>query len=634
MTDEELAEFMQGKTPEELTPPTESWSDEELLKKFPALAEGLGPRVEPKQYEETGARGAAIGAFKQGALDLLTLGQGVRQAIPSPFREAISPDPAQNIARATYRGYTPGGEYRLFDRNGRFQRAMDWPPRGPAEELGAEGMKVGEALIGPRGALNRIGVPMFGPVKPGAITQLAKAGARAGIPPIATRSASEGAWQGLVSAIQGDEPGEAAKWGAGVSALTDATMGRLSRFAPVLEEKAIRTYGRMFDPKTKRETARARQAAEWMYEKGGGAITRGSLARKAQSNIERLAREKVGIEGSWGRMGPGEKWLNLDDINNQIEDFRRKRLTTTVPGTNVRDWKNPNFGPHVSDVLDKIKDGLNNLSVQGPQGGRVINYVNAEDIKRDMQLFLDKFGYFAEKGGKDIQTAAQQLAQEMGYRALMRAFSRETPDVAEVNAAMAHWLTVRNSILGISEKTFGRPNRMLGGVIMPGSQGNMVQRITKSGQYGFLVGSVNSLLNTPAWLTMTAKMKGELADLLSKGSVEGLRAFMSTVAAQTQSDPRFPEGPTVSESRLPPPGKHIWTPGGYVPAPTDQITTGTAEEEMLKSAPKTGNVFATPGGGTYLRDPTAPLGWRESEKVIKDGKVYLRGPNGELVEAR
>jgi hypothetical protein len=618
LTDEEVRAIMEGKSPDEVISQS-GLSDEDIVKKFAGLTNQLGPKLKPHEIEKTGAKGFATGAFKQGGLDLLTLGQGVRQAIPSPFREAISPDPAQNIARAQYRGYSPGGEFSLFDRNGRFQREMGYLPRGQAEELGAEGMKLAEGLIGPRGALR---VPLFGPRKPGAVTQLTKGLTRVGIPEVAARAGSEGAWQGLVSAIQGDEPGKAAGWGAGVSAATDLTLGRFGRFAsPILEEKAIRDYGRMFDPKTIRETARARQAAEFMYGQEEGALTRGQLHRKSQRKIESLLPEKFAIENAWGPRGRIERWMDLDEINDSIERARN-RMRVTNPVTGQSAWKDTTFGQHTSDVLDRIKKGLADVGIQQrlPNGQvkTLINYANAEDIKRDMQVFLDKFGRFAEKSkGKDIATAADQLARDIAYRALMRQFAKEVPDVAAINATIAHWLTVRNSISGIHEKSFGRQKKRLGGVIMPGSQGNMAQRITKSGQYGFTVGLLNSLLNTPAWLTMTAKTKGMLARQLSQGSVEGLRALMSTVAAQTQSDPRLPKSPfsSVSESSLPPPGRHIWTPGGYVPAdPTDRITTGTAEEEMFKSAPKTGESFATPGGGRYLRDPNAPFGWREEPR--------------------
>lgn len=366
-------------------------------------------------------------------------------------------------------------------------------PEGIAQKSGAVAEQMGEmALTG-------------GPLKNAAL-KLVPAGAGYLAP--AARIAAESVNAGASSGLHGDSVGLGAASGAAGAAANEL----IPAVVGPLKKAAVNQYQKFLNP-TKEATKN--MASDITPE----LIRRGEIATSGQA-LETKAGQKTAQLGS--------------DITNAV--------------SNVPQSVKPDAKP-VLDALEKYKQSyvvngvpVNEAAVSNAQKlqdmvgalGPDISYQSLNRVRQILDKSVAQGGGYV---GKTLADGATIDAQREAANAIRRELSRQSPDIAKINAEFHFWRQVEDVIGATNERKVGQQgglSRVLGPII--GAGGGFAHGGPEGAAAGAsLVYIANEAVRSPLWRTASAVVKDRLANAIAKGDVSGAAIVLGRLGAASQS---------------------------------------------------------------------------------------------------
>lgn len=380
-------------------------------------------------------------------------------------------------------------------------------PEGEVQHIGAGLEQAGEmALTG-------------GPLKSGM-------GALAGKLPFLGKAAAPGARvaaEALNTAgnatMHNQDPNTAALVGAGGGALSEM----MPALIPWLRNSAQKQYSKVLNPTTVRNKNITQDVVPQLLDRNV-ISTESGLLKKSGKNVDQLGQDITSAVGNV----PSSVTPDTQKVIDSLEKYKQGNM---VNGVAV----NSSAVQHASDLQDMIK-----------QLGPNVSYQSLNKARQILDKGVAQAGGYA---GKTLSEGSMIDAQREAANAIRAELSRQSPDIAKINAEFHFWKGVQD----VTQATAERRTGQAGGLIrnsLPflGSAAGLAHGgMTTTG--GLEAAGTTALMlaldkgvKSGLFRTTAAVAKARLADLIASGKTQAAMSFLTGLGSSEASQSQPPPG--------------------------------------------------------------------------------------------
>jgi hypothetical protein len=282
-----------------------------------------------------------------------------------------------------------------------------------------------------------------------------------------------------------------------------AVIGAISKLPDKLKATAIKQYSGLFNATTQKTKALTEKVAPKLLEKGKIIASADALQTEALEKTVKLGSK---IDNWFKGLPAGAK----ETVSPILKDIQ-KRQSQYMVGKKVVNEAGYN-------ALEKIKKDLTT------QTGEM-----ATKNLRKLRQIWDKH-YDVSKGIDDIASYTKE-ANRVGADAIRNLLAKKNPDLAKLNKEFSFWRGVADLATETAKK------QTLKGSVLGSVAGGSVG-YKQGGGFGALTGmtvgaiagkSVINLMRSPAWNSVSAVAKNNLADALMSGGKETIELAVSKI---------------------------------------------------------------------------------------------------------
>lgn len=205
-----------------------------------------------------------------------------------------------------------------------------------------------------------------------------------------------------------------------------------------------------------------------------------------------------------------------------IDSLQKLKDKFVVNGVNLR--------PEVSGAIDIASDQMQQMA----KGG-VLPYQDAVKARRILDDAVnDSKGW----GGYNISDASLTNVRKEFANSIRSEIGKANPDLAALNAKFSFWKNLND----VMDATISRKTGQVGALsqvktVIAAGAGMATGGLSSAVEAGAAMKVLNSTINSTAWRTVTASMKGDIADALASGKFNKVLSILgkSGAAAQLQA---------------------------------------------------------------------------------------------------
>lgn len=366
-------------------------------------------------------------------------------------------------------------------------------PQGIAQNAGAMAEQAGEmALTG-------------GPIKSAAL-KLVPAGARFLAP--AARIAAEGTNAGLSAGLHGESiPIGAASGGAGaaVSELLPAAIGPLKK-------AAVNQYQKFLNPTKESTKYMARDITPELINRGEVAISGQALEKRAGEKAAKLGSQ---IDSAVANV-PASVKPDSKPVLDTLEKYKQSFIVNGVP-----------VNESAVSNAQKLQDMVTEL---GPD----LSYQSMNRVRQILDKSVAEGGGYV---GKTLADGATIDAQREAANAIRKELSRQSPDIAKINAEFHFWRQVQDTIGATNKRQVGQQGG-LGRLFAPlvGAGGGFAHGgMEGAAAWAGTMYVANEAIKSPLWRTASPVLKDRLANAIAKGDAGAAAIVLGRLGAASQN---------------------------------------------------------------------------------------------------
>jgi hypothetical protein len=323
----------------------------------------------------------------------------------------------------------------------------------------------------------------------------------------------ESGTSGVVSAAQSGGDPVSTAIGTVAGAAGPIIGAKASGEARVMKEWASKQYARVLNAtKQGNKWLSKNEVTPGLLDRGVMAITMKGLQSKIGKNLGKVG---AAIGDAWDALPAGSK-VGLDEVTSAMDKVAAEAFTLeSASGKMVA------MGPMAQTGLNNIASLKNTLKLfaePDPQTGKLLVPI---DKIRNLRKYYD--GIAAKAGRYQGQALADESMSEahgMAADAIREELAKAFPDISVLNKEYHFWKDAAKVVGDTILRREGQANPL--GRKLAGAAGGAAGFAT-SGVHGLALGkvageSLEALVTSPAWNTVSAVMKNKLAKSLAKGS--------------------------------------------------------------------------------------------------------------------
>lgn len=349
-------------------------------------------------------------------------------------------------------------------------------------------------------------IPIPGGAKAKAATKLA-----GGAKGILGRGALEAGELGLKTAIQtGGDAKETAK-SAAIGGAFGIGAGLLSKTAaktaPKLRASAERGMAKALGPTTKAMKLQTEKVSPELVKRGFKGLTRGDLAKKAASNLEKATDDLNRVIES---IPPGTR-VNAKSILKALQDSKAAYMVDDV-------IVEPRAVKAIDDMAKTVKEMGPKVSFESM---RNLRQILDKSVAKSKGFLLDEASTFSIAAKRDASNA------------IRRELAKQFPDLAKVNAEYSFWRNVDDILTETLQRTSAQSTplgeQILGGAGAAGgfASGGIGGAVTGA----VVLSNLRKAVTSSGWRTVGAAIKSRLADALANNRLEEAAAIIAKILA-------------------------------------------------------------------------------------------------------
>lgn len=368
--------------------------------------------------------------------------------------------------------------------------------QGAGEHVGAGLEQAGEmALTG-------------GPLRQGAETLLTKLPFLGKFMGPGSRVAAEAVNTAANAQMHGQDPNAAALAGVVGTAASEG----LPFLQRLLRQSAETQYGKILNPTTLRNKNITQKAVPQLLNRNV-VSTESGLLDKAQGQVSNLGEQiDTAVKNVPASVKP--------NTQNVLDSLDRYKQQFTVNGVAV------NQG---------AVDAANNLQQMVQQLGPNVSYQSLNRVRQILDKGVARAGGYT---GKTLAEGSVVDAQAEAANAIRAELSRQSPDIAKINAEFHLWKGVQDVMQATAERRTGQAGGLIHNLLpwMAGAAGLAHGGLTPSGGLESFAAAatmmaVDSGLRSGLIRSLSAVGKARLADLIASGNTQAVTQFLTRAGA-------------------------------------------------------------------------------------------------------
>lgn len=410
-------------------------------------------------------------------------------------------------------------------------------PTNTAQKVGM-GVEQAAEFLAPTGIIG----------KAGKAVDAATAGLKYGpVARVLGKAAVSGATSGLVAGAQtGGDPTamkDAAIAGAGTTGALSAVGEAAAPLASGLKESAQKGYARALGPTTQEnKLLTEKQVAPGLIDRGVTAWSRKGLQSKIAASVQDFGQQV----GNAIAALPPDASLPADKVLKAIDDSAAKQFLLQAPTGKMIQATAETSG---MDTVENLKNILKSGITKDAQGNDVIDSRFLRSLRQSWDELVAKGKGFTTN---DLVNNSKLAAYRSASGAIREEFSKEYPDIAALNKHYSFWKNAEQVIDATVNRTQSQAKPMSQQIVRGAAAGAGL--ITGGPGKAILDAKAADALmqatQSPAWRTVSAVKKDQLANFLLKGDMDNVAKIASGIAA-SQS---FPPPAAQPRQVMPPPG--------------------------------------------------------------------------------
>jgi hypothetical protein len=324
----------------------------------------------------------------------------------------------------------------------------------------------------------------------------------------------QGARSGATAALQGeDAKGVAVAAGLGAGGPLVAKLAEVA--GPWIREGAVKQMSRVLGATTNENKAISEKIVPEMLKRGIKGTTRKSIQRQAAFHLAKTGKE---LEATLDAIPQGQR-VDTAPILRHLEDAKQAFVVDGVV--------------HDAEAVARFEGLQKTIAEYGPD-------ISFRSLRRVRQVYDKTVAQARGFHGKTLAEGSTIEAKRELANAIRGELAKSSPDLAKVNKEYSFWANVEKVMDDTIVRTQGQSKPLgeqivraaaiaggLGGTAM-GSGGTAVP-------LAVALAAVNKLIRTPAWNTVSAGTKWQLADHIAAGRFEQAAALASRASAGAAS---------------------------------------------------------------------------------------------------
>ena len=425
-----------------------------------------------------------------------------------------------DIATGGYYSKLTGGPGKSFD------------PIGPEGNIGKTGEQIGEFFL---------------PVPGVAKLEAARVAAKSPFLKMLYGAGREFLQNAAISTAQTGSLKEGAKTGA-VAAPFGAMGEATKALSGPLRESAEKTYARVLSPTTKPNKYLARK----VLEEGGKGTGQSLLDRRVLAFTERglerklatkAAESEARLEDAYNTLGPNAK-VKILPILDDIQKFAEEKAVAPIDVAQQAQRGSAQVGGRPGNIVNPelYRAAQNMQTAIIDRLAPLADTASLESVRKLRQVLDKPLSMKAMFSGK-LPVTVQDQAEKVAADAIRREIAGQYPDIAKVNAEYSFWQAAKDVMSAAVERKTGQEGllkrvmpRMAGamaGGVLGYQHGGVSAGIEGAALVGLAYETLNHALTSPAWRTVSAVSKNEVARLLAKGEADKAAKLAARLTAYT-----------------------------------------------------------------------------------------------------
>jgi len=294
--------------------------------------------------------------------------------------------------------------------------------------------------------------------------------------------------------------------------IADGLSKIIEHIPEALREKAIKQYTEALKPTTKEGKALAQEVAPEMAKR--------KMIFTSAEGLKATA-EKEGSQFG-AKIGEFFDTLSHDakttirPILGKLQDFKNQFI---VEGKVIK--------PQAINAVEKVQSDIAELSSKGE--------MKSESLRKLRQIFDKHFSI--SKGIDDISSYEKQVERVAGD-SIREELAKSHPELDKLNKQYSFWRNVADVANLTAEREVGKTKKRVAGTILGGTAGYLAgnglgQKTEFAAAGAFLGEKAADFFTSPAWKTVSAASKSQLADMIAKGDLNGAGLFINKLSEGT-----------------------------------------------------------------------------------------------------
>jgi len=302
----------------------------------------------------------------------------------------------------------------------------------------------------------------------------------------------------------------------GAGYIAEGIEKRLLKTSSKLKGGAVKLYEKIFNPTSKESKALAEKTLDRLINEEGYI--------KSISELKDEAGKKSTIYGkeidNWFLSLPKGSKTETKSILDNLFNLRGKYK---VGGVDINEQG--------IKAVDEAINSLTRLSKNGE--------IETSNLRKLRQIWDEH--YNISKGFDDIASYKKKV-QRLGADSIRDVLAKNNPILAEINRNFTFWRNVESLAEYTSKKGGGKLTKFgttaLGsglGAYTGGKEGGIEGILTGAVVGGSLANSLNRLISSPSFRSLTAKQLNNLSEFIMYGNKEGLQLFINRIISGTKN---------------------------------------------------------------------------------------------------
>lgn len=287
----------------------------------------------------------------------------------------------------------------------------------------------------------------------------------------------------------------------------------LTRVSSKLRSGAIDNYMRALAPTKEKTKTLAKKVAPEMIDRGIKFKTGEELAERASMEVEQAGKA---LSDFWEKIPENTK-IKMSPVLSKLDELAKKYIVDDEV-----------IKPEAVDAINKMRTTLSKLGEDVSAGSA-----------RKLRQILDEAKDFT----KTNIDAVREKAERQAANVLREELAKDLPDLKKLNAEFNFWSDVKLIAEETSRRKAGQTKglyRALAGLTgfgigARGEGEGLSERVVEGFVFAAIGAKGVEFLKSPQYLTVSAKLRTQLADALARGELEKIGLIVSKMMAGTKN---------------------------------------------------------------------------------------------------